>query len=186
VRVVLLGPPGAGKGTQAARICRDRGLVHLSTGDLLRAAVSAGTETGRRAKSFMDRGALVPDEVVLALLAERLATPEVRKAGFLLDGYPRNLAQARTLEQQFPDQPVEAVVHLRLEDDEIVRRLLLRGRPDDTEPVIRKRLEVYRAETSPLIEHYRKRSVLRAVDARGTVEEIQDRVAKALEPRRPA
>jgi adenylate kinase len=179
VRMVLLGPPGAGKGTQAARISRERSLVHLSTGDLLRAAVAAGTASGKKAKSYIDQGQLVPDEVVLALLRERLSTPEARE-GFLLDGYPRNLAQARTLEREFRDLPVEVVVHLRLADEEIVRRLLLRGRPDDTEPVIRKRLEVYRAETAPLIDHYEKRGVLRTVDALGTVDEIYGRIDREL------
>jgi adenylate kinase len=179
VRVVLLGPPGAGKGTQAARLSSDRGWIHLSTGDLLRAAVKEGTETGRRAKSFMDRGALVPDDVVLALLRDRLRTAP-KGAGFLLDGFPRNVAQARALDQDLGPAGIGCVLHLRLDDEEVVRRLLGRGRPDDTEPVIRNRLEVYRAETAPLIRHYEEKGLLRTVDARGTVDQVYALLQSAL------
>jgi adenylate kinase len=180
VRLVLLGPPGAGKGTQAVRLCADRRLVHLSTGDLLRQAVKDGTETGKRAKSYMDRGELVPDAVVLDLVRERLASPAA-KQGFLLDGYPRNVAQAQALERELGAKPIDAVVHLRLDDAEIVRRLLQRGRKDDTESVVKNRLDVYRAETTPLIDYYGKRGLIRTVDALGTVEQVYARIGKALE-----
>jgi adenylate kinase len=179
VRAVLLGPPGAGKGTQAVGVCAARKLRHLSTGDLLRAAVKAGSETGRKAKGFMDRGELVPDEVVFALLREELRTPAAAR-GFLLDGFPRNVAQARTLDQELGAQGIERVVHLKLDDDEVVRRLLQRGRPDDTEPVIRNRLRVYREETAPLIRHYSDRGLLATIDAFGTQEAVAGRLASAL------
>ena len=179
MHVILLGPPGAGKGTQAELLTAAHDLVHLSTGDLLRAAVGAGTELGTQAKGFMDRGELVPDSLVLALLEERLeqASPD---AGFLLDGFPRNVSQAEALEKVIGAQAIDHVVYLQLDDEEILTRLLSRGRKDDTEDVIRNRLQVYRNETSPLVEWYRGRSVLRPVDAAGTVEDIHDRVMGSL------
>ena len=182
MRAVLLGPPGAGKGTQAVRVCAARGLRHLSTGDLLRAAVKAGSETGRKAAGLMERGELVPDEVVFALLGAELRTPAAAK-GFLLDGFPRNVAQARTLDQELGAQGIERVVHLKLEDDEVVRRLLKRGRPDDTEPVIRNRLRVYREETAPLIRHYTDRGLLATIDASGSQDTVAQRLSLALAPR---
>lgn len=182
MRAILLGPPGAGKGTQAVRVCAAHGLRHLSTGDLLRAAVKAGTPTGRRAQGFMDRGELVPDDVVFALLRAELTAPAAAR-GFLLDGFPRNVAQARTLDGALGAAGIERVVHLRLDDEEIVRRLLQRGRPDDTEPVIRNRLRVYREETAPLIRHYEERRLLTTIDASGTVDQVADRLAGALAAR---
>jgi adenylate kinase len=182
VRAVLLGPPGAGKGTQAVRVCRARGLKHLSTGDLLRAAVSAGSETGTRAKGYMDRGELVPDDVVFALLAVELEGNGAAH-GFLLDGFPRNVAQAKTLDEELGKEGIERVVHLKLDDEEIVRRLLQRGRPDDTEPVIRNRLRVYRAETAPLIRHYEDKGLLTTIDATGSVDQVAERLARALPAR---
>jgi adenylate kinase len=175
MRLILLGPPGAGKGTQALRLCEAHGLVHLSTGDLLRAAVADGADLGRRAKAYMDAGELVPDSLVLALVRERLERGDAA-AGFLLDGFPRNVAQARALDGDLGADGVDRVVHMRLDDEEIVRRLLARGRPDDTEPVIRNRLEVYRAETAPLIAYYEERGLLGSVDARGTVDEVFARI----------
>jgi adenylate kinase len=185
VRLVLLGPPGAGKGTQAVRLCQAHGLLHLSTGDLLRAAVKAGTPTGKQARGYMDRGELVPDAVVFDLLREQLRSPAA-SSGFLLDGFPRNVAQAEALDRELGDHGVERVVHLKLEDEEIVRRLLGRGRPDDTEPVIRNRLKVYRAETAPLISHYEARRLLVTIDARGSVDEVAARLTASLAPRKAA
>ena len=181
MRLILLGPPGAGKGTQAVRLCDALGVVHVSTGDLLRDAVSRGTELGREAASFMDKGNLVPDSLVLALLAERLAQPDAAN-GFLLDGFPRNLSQAEALASQLSaDGAVERVVHMRLDDDEIVRRLLSRGRKDDNEEVIRNRLEVYRAETAPLIEYFSSHGLLRTIDALGSVDEVFARAQDAVQ-----
>ena len=179
MRLILLGPPGAGKGTQAARVCEANGLVHLSTGDLLRAAVGAGTALGLEAKSFMDAGNLVPDTLVLALVRERLEQPDAA-GGFLLDGFPRNVTQAQALAADLGDKGVEKVVHMKLDDEEIVQRLLARGRADDTEEVIRNRLEVYRAETAPLIAHYEGMGLLTTIDALGSMDEVFDRIAGAL------
>ena len=179
MHVILLGPPGAGKGTQAELLTAAQRLVHLSTGDLLRAAVGAGTELGTEAKGFMDRGELVPDSLVLALLEKRLeeAGPDT---GFLLDGFPRNVSQAQALEKVMGADAVDHVVYLQLDDEEILTRLLSRGRKDDTEDVIRNRLHVYRNETRPLVEWYRERSVIRPVDATGTIEDIHHRVMRSL------
>ena len=179
MRLILLGPPGAGKGTQAARVCEAHDLVHLSTGDLLRAAVGAGTPLGQEAKSFMDAGNLVPDRLVLALVRERLEQDDAA-GGFLLDGFPRNVAQAEALASDLGEQGIEAVVHMKLDDEEIVQRLLARGRADDREDVIRNRLAVYRDETAPLIAHYEAEGLLRTIDANGTMDEVFDRIQGAL------
>ena len=178
-RLMLLGPPGAGKGTQAERVVEAHGLVHVSTGDLLRAAVANDTELGRKAKGFMDAGDLVPDSLVCALVAERLAQDDAR-AGFLLDGFPRNVAQAEALEAELGDVKIDRVVHMQLDDEEIVQRLLGRGRKDDTEEIIRNRLSVYQAETKPLIAYYEAKGSLRSIDAKGTMDEVAQRIADVL------
>jgi len=179
VRAVLLGPPGAGKGTQAERACAAHALLHVSTGDLLRAAVAGRTALGLEAKGYMDRGALVPDALVLALLRDRLSRAGPAQ-GFLLDGFPRNVSQAKALDAELGVDGLDHVIYLALEDAEILRRLLKRGRPDDTEAVIRNRLVVYRAETEPLVAFYRAQGVLRSVDASGSVDDVAGRVLAAL------
>jgi adenylate kinase len=178
-RLLFLGPPGAGKGTQAQRLAASRQLLHLSTGDLLRAEVQAGTDLGREAEAVMARGELVSDDLVLAIVRSRL---EGHGGGWLLDGFPRNLPQAEALDALLAelDQRIERVVLMELADAVLVQRLLDRGRADDNEEVIRHRLAVYREQTAPLIEHYRGRGLLRAVDASGPIETITARIEALL------
>ena len=178
-RLLFLGPPGAGKGTQAERLANGQGLLHLSTGELLRAEVQAGSELGREAEAVMARGELVSDVLVLAIVRSRL---EQHEGGWLLDGFPRNLAQAEALDGLLAElgQGIELVVLMELSDAVLLQRLLERGRSDDNETVIRNRLEVYRGQTAPLIEHYRGMGMLEAVDAAGTVEEIAARIEALL------
>jgi adenylate kinase len=178
-RLLFLGPPGAGKGTQAERLAGGRELLHLSTGELLRAEVKAGSELGREAEAVIARGELVSDALVLAIVRQRL---ENHQGGWLLDGFPRNLAQAEALDGLLTElgQGIELVVLMELADAVLLQRLLERGRSDDNEGVIRNRLEVYRDQTAPLIEHYRRLGLLQAVDAGGTVEEISARIEALL------
>ncbi len=179
-RLLFLGPPGAGKGTQAARLCDRHGLRHLSTGDLLRAEVSAGSELGKEAESVMNRGELVSDSLVLAIVKAQLGA--LSGQGWLLDGFPRNVAQAEALDPllQELNQPIEAVVLLELDDAILIERLLSRGRDDDSEAVIRNRLVVYADKTEPLIEHYRQRGLLQSVEAHGQIEAITERIEGVL------
>lgn len=204
--VVLLGPPGAGKGTIAARVVEATGLLHLSTGDVLRDEVARGTELGRAARAFMERGELVPDDVVLAMVRERVKD----RSGVLLDGFPRTMAQAHGLAKFLP---LQAVVYLAVSKDEVVRRLggrrvcgacgavynlvtqpprvagrcdrcggeLLR-RPDDAPEVVARRYEVYERESRPLVEHYAREGVLVTVDAARPPEAVAADVVKALRP----
>ncbi len=178
-RLLFLGPPGAGKGTQAQRLAASHGLLHLSTGDLLRAEIQAGSELGRQVEAVMARGELVSDDLVLAIVRNRL---EHHHQGWLLDGFPRNLAQAKALDQLLSelDQRIERVVLMELDDAVLIQRLLSRGRADDNEQVIRHRLEVYRQQTAPLIAHYRELGLLSAVEAAGSVEEIATRISALL------
>ncbi len=203
-RIVLLGAPGAGKGTQAQLLAAKLGLVHISTGDILREEVRRGTELGNQAKEYMDRGDLVPDELIVAMIAERIRDRD----GFILDGFPRTTAQAEALEKL---APVERVINLQLPEEEVVRRLSARRvcedcgkiynlitsppqregvcdecggrliqRDDDKPEVIRRRFRVYTEETAPLKDFYRQRGLLREVDATGTVEEVFNRIEAAL------
>jgi adenylate kinase len=184
VRLLLVGPPGAGKGTQAVRLAERLDVPHISSGDLFRANLQPGAETpiGLEAKRYIDAGDLVPDSVTIAMMRERLAEDDATK-GFVLDGFPRNLSQSNSLDQLLAerDEDIDVVVELKVPEDELVRRLLGRGRTDDTEDVIRRRQEVYRAETAPLLDHYRDRLV--TIDAVGAVEEITDRISDALRDR---
>jgi adenylate kinase len=179
VRLVLVGPPGAGKGTQAVLLAERLDVPHISTGDLFRANLKDETELGREAKRYMDAGDLVPDEVTVAMVRERLTHDDAAK-GFILDGFPRTLSQARSLGELLAErgEELDAVVEFQVPEDELVRRLMGRGRDDDTEDVIRRRQQVYRSETAPLLDHYSDRLV--SVDAVGSVEEITDRVTQAL------
>lgn len=179
-RLLFLGPPGAGKGTQAQRLAASHGLLHLSTGDLLRAEVEAATPLGQEAKAVMARGELVSDVLVLAIVRHRL---EGQQEGWLLDGFPRNLPQALALDGLLAElgQSIELVLLMELEDPVLLQRLLARGRADDNTEVIRHRLQVYREQTAPLIAHYQTLGLLQAVEASGSVEEIGERIRALLE-----
>lgn len=181
-RLLFLGPPGAGKGTQAQRLAAECGLLHLSTGDLLRAEVAAGSALGQEAQAVMARGELVSDALVLAIVRHRLEE-QSDGGGWLLDGFPRNLTQAEALAVLLEElcQPIELVVLLELDDGVLIQRLLSRGRSDDNEAVIRHRLEVYREQTAPLIAYYQERQLLQSVEADGTVEQIGARILAVLE-----
>ncbi|MBC1259795.1 adenylate kinase [Synechococcus sp. BSF8S] len=178
-RLLFLGPPGAGKGTQAQQLAEGRQLLHLSTGDLLRAEVQAGTELGAEAQAVMSRGELVSDALVLAIVRARLLGHD---GGWLLDGFPRNLAQAEALGELLDElqKPIQHVILLQLDDGILLQRLLSRGREDDNEAVIRHRLEVYREQTAPLIAFYRNLGLIREVEAEGSVEAVASRISSIL------
>jgi adenylate kinase len=179
VRIVLLGPPGAGKGTQAVKLAEKLGVPQISTGDLFRHNISNGTELGLEAKKYLDAGDLVPATLTNALVDDRLNEPDAA-AGFILDGFPRSVEQAEALADMLAKRGVQldAVVEFRVPTDELVERLKGRGRADDTEDVIRHRMGVYRDETAPLLDFYRDE--LKTVDAVGSLDEVFARTLQAL------
>lgn len=186
MRAVLLGPPGAGKGTQAARLAERRGVPAISTGDIFRANVKGNTELGQKAQEYMSAGALVPDEVTNAMVRDRLSQEDV-SGGFLLDGYPRNPDQAVELDTMLSDLGVtlDAAIEITADVDEVTTRLLKRaeieGRADDTEPVIRKRLEVYATSTAPLTAYYDGHGLLVQVDGMGDIDDVTARLVAAVD-----
>jgi len=187
VKLVLLGGPGAGKGTQAALLKEQFGIVHISTGEVLREARASGTELGTVAAGYMDAGKLLPDDVILGIVKEKLEMPELA-GGFLFDGFPRTIPQAEGLTVMLDElnMPLDAVVSIEVPDEAVVDRLLARseieGRADDNRETIENRLKVYYDQTAPLKSFYEERGLLKAVDGVGTVEEIFGRVKDILEP----
>ncbi len=185
MRLVLLGPPGSGKGTQASLLKDRLNVAHISTGDLLRAAVAAETDLGKIAKATMDAGELVSDELVLQLLEDRLGEPDAAN-GYILDGYPRNLAQAEALDGLLErlNQTIDHALALIVDQEQIVHRLARRsaeqGRSDDSEEVVRHRLTVYSEQTAPVAAYYDRKGLLTNIDGMGTIEEINERLVKAL------
>ncbi len=185
MRIVLMGPPGAGKGTQAKVLAERLGIPHISTGDIFRANVSQGTPLGIVAAMYMERGEYVPDRITNAMVRNRLAQPDAAE-GFLLDGYPRTLDQVDVLDEMQADvgASLDHVVELTVDTDEVVTRLLKRaeeqGRADDTEEVIRRRMEVYAEQTEPLTTVYAQRGLLVRVDGMGTIDAVRDRVLDAI------
>jgi adenylate kinase len=182
MRIVFIGPPGAGKGTQAERLVKTYGMAHLSTGDMLRAARDAKTEVGVKAEKFMSSGALVPDDIIVAIIAERLEAADCRQ-GYLLDGFPRTIAQAEALDAMLAAKktPLDVVLELKVPEEELFRRLAGRGRADDNPEVIRQRLVAYRKQTEPLLEYYGQRQLLKSINGLGTIDEIFDRAKAVLD-----
>ncbi len=210
--IIFLGAPGVGKGTQAAIAARELNLVHIASGDLFRQAAEQKTELGMQAKSYMEKGILVPDEITIRMVLERLSAPDY-ESGAILDGFPRNLNQAEALDTALAQQAkaIDKVVYIKVGDEELLRRLSgrwvcpscqapyhttnsppkvegrcdrcgseLQKRPDDTTEAIKKRLEVYLAQTAPLIDYYRRAGKLLEVDGEGSVNEVEKRVVSAL------
>lgn len=181
MRIVLLGPPGAGKGTQGVRLAAALEITHLATGDLLRAEVAAGSELGKLAKQFMDRGDLVPDDVIIGMIKLRLSG----ESGMVLDGFPRTVGQAEALDAALKEsgQPLDRVIYFDVNRDELVSRLINRateqGRSDDTPETIERRMDVYEELTAPVLEYYRKAGDVRDVDGMGTPDEVFSRLEQA-------
>lgn len=181
MQLIFLGPPGAGKGTQAKIFLERAGIVQISTGDILRAAVANGTELGKQAKSFMDKGELVPDSVVIGIIEQRIREPDCQK-GFVLDGFPRTIEQAQALDAILEKLglSIDHVVNFEVPDDELVRRLMGRavqeGRSDDNPESIKNRLQIFKDKTQPLISYYEQKGKLRHVAGLGSTAEIAERV----------
>jgi adenylate kinase len=188
MRIVLLGAPGSGKGTQAALMVEELNLPHISTGVLLRAAVKAGTEVGMQAKSVMDRGELVSDDIVLGLIEQRLGQDDASK-GFILDGYPRNLSQAEALDTLLArlDQPVDEALQIDVDEEQVIARIAgraaLEDRSDDSEEVVRNRMKIYAEQTAPVVGYYAEQGVLTRILGDGSIEEVFQRVLGVLRTR---
>lgn len=180
-RLIFLGPPGAGKGTQAQLLSESYSIPHISTGDILRTAVQGQTPLGIKAQGYMDRGELVPDELILDLIKERLSEPDT-EAGWILDGFPRNVSQAIFLDKLLTklDLTADTVLNLEVPDEVLLERLLARKRKDDNEETIRRRLEVYRQDTVPVINYYNARGYLKAVNGNLTMEEVTESLQASI------
>ncbi|HEY4342712.1 MAG TPA: adenylate kinase [Parvibaculum sp.] len=188
MKLILLGPPGAGKGTQAQRLQETYGLVQLSTGDMLRAAVKAGTEVGKKAEALMARGDLVPDDVVVGIISDRIEQPDAKK-GYILDGFPRNVAQAEALDKMLAGKgtKLDAVVELEVDDKILLGRIETRAsqtvggpRADDNAEALAKRLKVYHDQTAPLVAYYKARGVLKGVDGMQDIDDVTRQLEAVL------
>jgi len=196
MRLILLGPPGAGKGTQAQRLLAKHRIVQLSTGDMLRAAVAAGTPVGLRAKSTMERGELVPDDVVVAIIVDRIGKSDARR-GFVLDGFPRTVPQAEALDRLLAERglKLDAVMELKVDESILLQRIEKRAaemtargekiRSDDNPEVLRERLSAYRKQTAPLVDYYASKGMLKSVDGMASIDDVTAAIAGHLEPLRP-
>jgi adenylate kinase len=196
MRLILLGPPGAGKGTQAQRLIAKHGIVQLSTGEMLRAAVAAGTPVGLRAKSIMERGELVPDDVVVAIVADRIDQPDAKR-GFVLDGFPRTVRQAEALDRLLAERglKLDAVIELKVDEGILLKRIekrvaemTARGekiRSDDTPEVLKGRLDAYRVQTAPLAGHYASKGMLKGVDGMAAIDTVTTQICGLLSPAGP-
>ena len=186
MNLLVLGPQGSGKGTQASRIADERAIPHISTGEMFRAAIAAGTELGREVEPILAAGLLVPDEITVALIRERLSWPDARR-GFVLDGFPRNLAQAEVLDAMLDEvgQPLDAVLFLDVADqvslERLERRAVIEERDDDTPEAIGLRLAIYHEETAPVVEHYRAKGRLVPLHAERSIDEVATEIAEALD-----
>lgn len=178
MRVILLGPPGSGKGTQGAVLSKNYGVPQISTGDMLRSAVTAGSELGRKVQGIMDLGNLVDDETMLEVVTERLAQPDTAP-GFLLDGYPRTMPQARSLARILGEGGIDRVLVVEVPEDELIRRMLARGRKDDTREVVVDRLRIYREDTEPLVAYYG--DLVRRISGFQPIPEVTRQMVAALE-----
>lgn len=178
--LVILGRQGSGKGTQAAMLAERYGVIHISTGDMLRAAVGAGTELGLRAKAVMDAGDLVGDDIMIGIVDERLAADDIQSHGVLLDGFPRTTAQADALAGILGGTGPDLAVNLDVPIEEVTQRMLARGRDDDTEEAIARRLELYEAETAPLLAWFEERGSLTVINGLGTEDEVLARLVEAI------
>ncbi|MEX2652584.1 MAG: adenylate kinase [Acidimicrobiia bacterium] len=179
MRLLFVGPPGAGKGTQASRVSHELGVPHVSTGEMFRAHAAAGTELGRKVQAIMAAGEYVPDELTVAMLEERLAEPDAEQ-GFILDGFPRTEGQVAALDTLIGEDGLDGVVVFEVDEDELVQRLLTRGRVDDTEDTIRYRFRVFRDQTAPLLAIYGRRGLLVSIDGMGDIDEVTGRILSAL------
>lgn len=189
MKLILLGPPGAGKGTQSKRLQERHGIVQLSTGDMLRAAVAEGSAVGKIAKGIMERGELAPDELVVSIIAQRISAPDCAN-GFILDGFPRNIAQAEALDRMLEEKGIklDGVVELRVDDRILIDRIITRAseteggpRADDNAEALEKRLKVYHEQTAPLIEYYSGRNILWGVDGMANISAVAEEIDKVLQ-----
>jgi adenylate kinase len=179
VKLLFIGPPGAGKGTQAALVAARLGIPHVSTGEMFRHHVSSGTDMGRRVKAIMEEGGYVPDDMTVEMLEERLKRPDAA-SGYILDGFPRTAPQVEALDKLIGENGLDRVVLFEVDEDVLAGRMIARGRADDTEETIRNRFKIYEEQTSPLIEIYEDRGLVVTVDGLGSIAEVTDRVLEAV------